>query len=809
MANLQRVRSNLLRNWSRELWTALQTISVTSCEEPWIVLGDFNAIIDASEACGRAADTTASMNDFRNCILETGLIHIPFTGCPYTWHICSEGIRSLWKRLDRILVNATWLEVWPNSSYICALPSTSDHSPLILNAANGGISHSLFRFDNFLAKQPGFLESQRKLKGDLTDNVRLAKGFLDKAQELFAAHRADFVLQLVKSCRFVYSVAIKLESSMLCKRAKLQWLKHGDQNSRIFFRKINAIRARQRVFQIMKANGEVLTDMNEVAEEFVSCFKTLLGGTRSQWDINLCFLQQGVKQTLTQEEAELISAPVTHTEVQEAIFDIDEDSAPGPDGYTSAFFKAAWPVVGEEICEAVREFFRTGKLLKQISATLLVLIPKVQMPSQNAFVPGCSIFDNILLAQELLAGYNQAKLPPRCTIKVDLKKAYDSVEWDFLTEGDPMSPYLFVLVMEIWNTLLRYRVHNASQFQHHWKCKDLNILNICFVDDDELSSSNQSYGALHAYWASVFILPKGIIKIIEARIQKFLWQGSTGRGYAKVAWEQVCKLKEEGGLGIRSIIVMNQALMLKHLWKLVQMDRSSIWDDWILQYRLRNSTIWSFTGATGSWGWKKMLKLRPILKSGLIYKVGNGDSFKLWKDIWHEHGPLCLSYPRGPTTTGLSIDASLSCVLLNGQWHWFSQTDPDISNIVASLPLIYPNEPDSITWRISSGKFTVQSAISLIRPPAPLVKWHVLLHGRYKIAKHYFILWLAILEKLSTTDKPWITHEVDGCVLCDGHFDETHTHLFFNCHYSKRCLAILHSKVQFQWPYLGWQQGIT
>ncbi|KAK4380914.1 hypothetical protein Sango_3020500 [Sesamum angolense] len=322
-------------------------------------LGDVNAIIDTSEACGRAADTTASMNEFLNCILDTGLIHIPFTGSPYTWHNCSEG-----KRLDRILVNAVWLELWPNSSYICALPSTSDHFPLILNAENRGNAHPLFRFDNFLAKQIGFLDS-----------------------------------------------------------VTITW-RHN------------------------------------------------ITGT-------------AMSQTLTQEEADLISAAVTQTEIKEAIFDIDEDSAPGPDGYTSAFFKAAWPVVGEDISEAVNEFFRTGRLLKQINATLLVLIPKVQMPSQvsdyrsiaycnvlyktiskiivkrmqtilhqlidyshNAFVPGRIISDDILLAQELLAGYNQARLPPRCTIKVDLKKAYDTVEWDFLIEGSKCSPVSASLEMQ-------------------------------------------------------------------------------------------------------------------------------------------------------------------------------------------------------------------------------------------------------------------------------------------------------------------------------------------------------------------------
>ncbi|KAL0307754.1 UNVERIFIED_CONTAM: hypothetical protein Sangu_3013700 [Sesamum angustifolium] len=271
-----------------------------------------------------------------------------------------------------------------------------------------------------------------------------------------------------------------------------------------------------------------------------------------------------LKHILTQEETNLLIAPVTRNEIKEALFEIDEESAPGPDGYTSTFFKAAWPVIGQAISDAIGEFFRTGKLLKQVNATLLALILKVNLPtqvsdyrpiaccnviyktitkiivkrmqlvlhmlighSQNAFVPRCSISDNILLAQELLAGYNQAKLPPICTLKVDIQKAYDLMEWDFLLEvlklfnfppqfigwiaqcvtttsfsislngsiygffkggrglrqGEPTSPYLFVLVMEIWSSLLRYRVQRIDQFQYHWKCKELGILNLCFADD--------------------------------------------------------------------------------------------------------------------------------------------------------------------------------------------------------------------------------------------------------------------------------------------------------------------------------------
>ncbi|KAL0340219.1 UNVERIFIED_CONTAM: hypothetical protein Sradi_4538700 [Sesamum radiatum] len=314
--------------------------------------------MDDSEVFGRAADTSASMTDFRTCIRDTGLVQLPFTGCPFTWHNCSEGPRSLWKRLDRMLVNTVWMATWPDSSYISALPSTSDHSPLILTGMNRIEEHVAFRFDNYLTQLPGFLNSveeiwkhrihgtamyetvcklkllkaefrrQKKLKGNLTDNVKRAKTFLDKAQALFTTYKEDIYLELVKSCRRVYSMAVKLEISMLKQRAKLRWLKHGDQSSKVFFRKINATRVKQRVFQITKVDGELLTTQQDVTQEFISYFQNLLGGSSLHRRIDLDFLQHELKHTVTETESSLLVAPVTMAEVKEAFFDIDVESAP-------------------------------------------------------------------------------------------------------------------------------------------------------------------------------------------------------------------------------------------------------------------------------------------------------------------------------------------------------------------------------------------------------------------------------------------------------------------------------------------------
>nr|GMD99336.1 B3 domain-containing transcription repressor VAL2 [Ipomoea batatas] len=53
-----------------------------------------------------------------------------------------------------------------------------------------------------------------------------------------------------------------------------------------------------------------------------------------------------------------------------------DEKAPGPDGFTAGFFKANWDIVGSLVVEAVKEFFLTGKLLKQWNNTCLALIPK-------------------------------------------------------------------------------------------------------------------------------------------------------------------------------------------------------------------------------------------------------------------------------------------------------------------------------------------------------------------------------------------------------------------------------------------------
>lgn len=170
---------------------------------------------------------------------------------------------------------------------------------------------------------------------------------------------------------------------------------------------------------------------------------------------------------VSEEEASLMIRDVNDEEIKKDLFDIDDDKAPGPDGNTSKIFKKAWNLIKLDFCVAVKEFFVTGKLLGELNATLITLVPKSLTPqkvsdfrpiaccnviykcirkiltnrikkalnqvvgdNQSAFVPGIAITDSILLTQELLKGYNCSNGPKRCSFKIDIQK----VNWMFLNE---------------------------------------------------------------------------------------------------------------------------------------------------------------------------------------------------------------------------------------------------------------------------------------------------------------------------------------------------------------------------------------
>ncbi|KAL0455563.1 UNVERIFIED_CONTAM: hypothetical protein Slati_0895500 [Sesamum latifolium] len=166
---------------------------------------------------------------------------------------------------------------------------------------------------------------------------------------------------------------------------------------------------------------------------------------------------------------------------------------------------------------------------------------------------------------------------------------------------------------------------------------------------------------------------------------------------------------------------------------------------------------------------------------------------------------LIHRFPRGPRVVGIPLEAKLSMVIAEGGWNWPLITNIEHMEIVEQLPPLANS--DKIDWNSAGRAFSIIEAYRLFQPPRLMVYWHGLLRG-FCIPRNCFILWLAILERLSTLDKAWWTFLDNTCVLCSTGEIESHTHLFFQCEFSRVCLRILEAEVRFTVPRIGWQHTI-
>ncbi|GKA84983.1 reverse transcriptase zinc-binding domain-containing protein [Tanacetum coccineum] len=320
---------------------------------------------------------------------------------------------------------------------------------------------------------------------------------------------------------------------------------------------------------------------------------------------------------------------------------------------------------------------------------------------------------------------------------------------------------------------------------HDWKNKALSIAG-------RLQLIQSVIGSMHIYWASVFILPTSVLLHIEQIMRQFLWcHGSSGLGRSKVAWEIVCLPKDEGGLGIRRLECFNSALMAAHVWKLLTL-KESLWVKWIHEYKLKGRNFWDYPlRGNMSWGWRKILKLRPSIRRFIWSKIGNGLNTSLWYDKWNDLDHIAsIVSPRDIARAGLSLQAKVSDVITHGTWVWPAELIakyPTLDNYIVPIN----NDLDRLFWidcHGNSKKFSVSQVWDDIRMRDSKVKWYSMVWFPSCIPRHAIHLWLIIRRKLKTQDliPAWDVSANLGvvCSLCET-VPDSHDHMFFECSFSR------------------------
>ncbi|XP_056695390.1 uncharacterized protein [Spinacia oleracea] len=176
----------------------------------------------------------------------------------------------------------------------------------------------------------------------------------------------------------------------------------------------------------------------EVADAFLEYYKHLLGSKHESITPVLKKVVQLGPVCQAHHKA-ILNANYTTDEVRAALFSIPGAKAPGPDGFGFHFYKDSWHIVGDEVVAAVLDMLQHGKILKELNHTVLCgrlrqVLPDLILENQGGFVHGRFIVHNIMVVQDMVRQYGRKGVKPSCLMKIDLQKAYDTVDWQFLQE---------------------------------------------------------------------------------------------------------------------------------------------------------------------------------------------------------------------------------------------------------------------------------------------------------------------------------------------------------------------------------------
>ncbi|XP_074297070.1 uncharacterized protein LOC141627746 [Silene latifolia] len=371
----------------------------------------------------------------------------------------------VYSRLDRVLINHLWTQYRPNAYAHFYNEGTFDHTPCIIQEPDTSMKGKRsFKYFNMWSQVPDFKpcishhwnhpwqgtkmfkvvmklkslkrplkELNKALFDDIENSAVHAWKILDNIQDQLRSAPGDPALLIKeKEAAGVYRELQAACDSFLLQKSKATWINQGDNNTRYFHSLLRTRRVKNKIFLI---------------EDRPICTSSIIR----------------------------IVGPVTKKEIKEAFFSIPNHKAPGPDGFSSAFFKDSWSVVGDE---------------------------------------------------DIVRLYNRKTVSPRCLMKIDLKKAYDSVHWEFvkqmlialnfptkfihlvmlcvstasyslvlngenfgyfkgakgLRQGDPISPLLFTITMEYLSRILAH-VTDTMPFKFHPLCSQLKLSHLMFADD--------------------------------------------------------------------------------------------------------------------------------------------------------------------------------------------------------------------------------------------------------------------------------------------------------------------------------------
>ncbi|KAM5573208.1 hypothetical protein ABKV19_012976, partial [Rosa sericea] len=372
-------------------------------------------------------------------------------------------------------------------------------------------------------------------------------------QKVLCQRNVSFLVNLEQELTKEYHELLSSEEVFWKQKSRNTWLREGDMNTSFFHLSTIIRRRRNRIEGLEDEYGIWRTDRDDLHTIAVNYFKGLFRGK------NTIGVSEAIPNLFSKiEPSDLgdLSRDVSDVEIKNSLFSIGGLKAPGLDGIPAKFFQVHWSTCKDDIIKMVKECFDKCELPENLNNTLIALIPKVASPLSMKQMRPISLCNTLykvvskIIVQRLRPMMSTLVSPTQ----IDIAKAYDKLQWQFiksvlwevgirgkflqlmiqcftsvnsrvivngeatetfspesgLRQGDPLSPYLFVLCMEKLSHLINFQVEQGTWKPVKISRNGLAVSHLFFADDLILfAEASLSQADVMRYCIDCFCLNSG------------------------------------------------------------------------------------------------------------------------------------------------------------------------------------------------------------------------------------------------------------------------------------------------------------
>lgn len=303
--------------------------------------------------------------------------------------------------------------------------------------------------------------------------------------------------------------------------------------------------------------------------------------------------------------------------------------------------------------------------------------------------------------------------------------------------------------------------------------------------------------SLPIYYMATSKIPASVINEINSIVKRFFWGKHDKQRYlAFVAWDKIVQPIEMGGLGFRDLLTMNEALLIKFLWKLAA-HTTSPWADVVRAKYMPASSLWSNNRDYRCTGfWRSLMRLRERLLPWIRWNLGNGEVCGALSQPWFEGAMQVrsqLGRQRNLTVSNL-IDQNTGLWLSDLLVELFGYQNA--VHILSSVPPPCQQGPNDrlMFSHTSSGTYTVKKGYALLRESTQLSQigskelWNWIWRRGLLLPRVRLFLWKAMHKALplGSIMQRRFPNSDPICATCGEHPEDV-SHMLHLCPFSRAC----------------------